>query len=220
MFGKKRYQETEYDEAFEAVAPQEEEAHEEMPMQQPEQPIMQAPVEPQPVEPTLWDSIITKIHSTYAKLKDASLQCEDLLDDPAKANLGDYMPINQNVLSYVGYIRGLLEILNESNYVTGNIEEMSSDQKVIARFTSEFESLVDLLAQNDKHVQNAFKSTAKGADVTTTVSGKVALERLNELGYQPLHRDIASRIGYMDALLEILTDSLTTVPNFAEDFNQ
>ena len=86
MFGKKRYQETEYDEAFEAVAPQEEEVHEEMPMQQPEQPIMQAPVEPQPVEPTLWDSIITKIHSTYAKLKDASLQCEDLLDDPAKAN--------------------------------------------------------------------------------------------------------------------------------------
>ena len=31
MFGKKRYQETEYDEAFEAVAPQEEEVHEEMP---------------------------------------------------------------------------------------------------------------------------------------------------------------------------------------------
>lgn len=212
MFNRKKYQEPAYEDDYEDVH-EDAQMHDEVqeqPAPMPEQ------TQPQMPEPTLCDSIIIKIHTTYENLKDATLESENLLDDANKANLVDYMPINQNILSYVGYIRGLLEILNESNYVTGEIANMEFDQKIIARFTSEFESLVDLLAKNDEYVQSAFKVDS---DAVKTTGAKVVLQRLNESGYQKLHRDISSRIGYMDALLEILTDTVNPGPNYARDFN-
>lgn len=175
---------------------------------QPEPTLVVEPIEEpvvEPVKPNIVDSIITKIHKTYEELKDLSYQSEELMDDSEKADIVSYQTINQKILSKIGYIKGLVEILNESNYVSGDIKEMSADQKVIARFTSEFEGLIKLLAKNDELIQSVSSPAVKPA---ASPSGKAIQEDLNSRGYQGLHRDIASRIGYMDALLEILTDNL------------
>lgn len=173
-----------------------------------------------PVKPNIVDSIITKIHTTYEELKDLSYQSEELMDDSAKADIVAYQTINQKILSKIGYIKGLVEILNESNYVSGDIKEMTADQKVIARFTSEFEGLIKLLAKNDELIQSvSTPSTKTAGSASATASGKAMQEDLNGRGYQGLHRDIASRIGYMDALLEILTDNLGPAVDYSEEFN-
>lgn len=182
-------------------------------------PVVESVVEPvvEPVKPNIVDSIITKIHKTYEELKDLSYQSEELMDDSEKADIVSYQTINQKILSKIGYIKGLVEILNESNYVSGDIKEMTADQKVIARFTSEFEGLIKLLAKNDELIQSVSSPIVK--PTTATPSGKAIQEDLNSRGYQGLHRDIASRIGYMDALLEILTDNLGPSVDYSEEFN-
>ena len=231
MFGKRKYDEPDFEEEFEEP---EEEIEATVPVveQQPEEPMVQEPVyqEAPKSELNLWDSIITKIDSTYNDLKGTVLESENLLDDTEKkVTLGDYALINQKVLSYVGYIKGLLEILNESNYISDNFDEMTADQKVIARFTSEFlkdakghKCLVTLLQENNLLVQEAFRADSAPAPKTAATANEAkatVLDRLNQKGYQGMHRDIASSIGYMDALLEILTDSVTPNEQFSSEFN-
>lgn len=228
MFGKRKYEEPTYEEDFEEPV---EEIDAPVQAEQAAPELTQEPAyeEAPKAEVNLWDSIITKIDSTYNDLKETILESENLLDDTEKkVTLGDYALINQKVLSYVGYIKGLLEILNESNYISDNFDEMTADQKVIARFTSEFlkdtkghKCLVSLLQENNVIVQEAFRAESTPAPKTATVANEsrpTVLERLNQKGYQGMHRDIASSIGYMDALLEILTDSVNPEEQFSREF--
>lgn len=227
MFGKRKYEEPSFEEDFEEPV---EEVETPVQVEQPEPELPQEPVyeEPAKTEVNLWDSIITKIDSTYNDLKGTILESENLLDSlEKKVTLADYALINQKVLSYVGYIKGLLEILNESNYISDNFDEMTADQKVIARFTSEFlkdtkghKCLVTLLQENNILVQEAFRTepAPKAAGAANDAKPSV-LDRLNQKGYQGMHRDIASSIGYMDALLEILTDSVNPNEQFSKEFS-
>lgn len=175
-----------------------------------------APIHTEPVEsqkPSISDSIIIKIHSTFGELKELSYQSEQLMDDPAKANIVAYQGINQNILSHIGYIKGLLEILNESHQVSDSLIDFNANQKTISRFTKEFADLNALLAKNDEMIQSVAKTDKKG-----TAADRSFVDELNSHGYQNLHRDIASRIGYMDALLEILTDPLEPEAPFQPNF--
>ena len=175
-----------------------------------------APIHTEPVEPqktSISDSIIIKIHSTFGELKELSYQSEQLMDDPAKANIVAYQGINQNILSHIGYIKGLLEILNESHQVSDSLIDFNANQKTISRFTKEFADLNALLAKNDEMIQSVAKTDKKG-----TAADRSLVDELNSHGYQNLHRDIASRIGYMDALLEILTDPLEPEAPFQPNF--
>lgn len=178
---------------------------------EPVAPIHTEPVEPQ--KPSISDSIIIKIHSTFGELKELSYQSEQLMDDPAKANIVAYQGINQNILSHIGYIKGLLEILNESHQVSDSLIDFNANQKTISRFTKEFADLNALLAKNDEMIQSVAKTDKKG-----TAADRSLVDELNSHGYQNLHRDIASRIGYMDALLEILTDPLEPEAPFQPNF--
>lgn len=178
---------------------------------EPVAPIHTEPVEPQ--KPSISDSIIIKIHSTFGELKELSYQSEQLMDDPAKANIVAYQGINQNILSHIGYIKGLLEILNESHQVNDSLIDFNANQKTISRFTKEFADLNALLAKNDEMIQSVAKTDKKG-----TAADRSFVDELNSHGYQNLHRDIASRIGYMDALLEILTDPLEPEAPFQPNF--
>lgn len=178
---------------------------------EPVAPIHTEPVEPQ--KPSISDSIIIKIHSTFGELKELSYQSEQLMDDPAKANIVAYQGINQNILSHIGYIKGLLEILNESHQVSDSLIDFNANQKTISRFTKEFADLNALLAKNDEMIQSVAKTDKKG-----TAADRSFVDELNSHGYQNLHRDIASRIGYMDALLEILTDPLEPEAPFQPNF--
>lgn len=178
---------------------------------EPVAPIHTEPVEPQ--KPSISDSIIIKIHSTFGELKELSYQSEQLMDDPAKANIVAYQGINQNILSHIGYIKGLLEILNESHQVSDSLIDFNANQKTISRFTKEFADLNALLAKNDEMIQSVAKTDKKG-----TATDRSFVDELNSHGYQNLHRDIASRIGYMDALLEILTDPLESEAPFQPNF--
>ena len=174
-----------------------------------------APIHTEPVEsqkPSISDSIIIKIHSTFGELKELSYQSEQLMDDPAKANIVAYQGINQNI-SHIGYIKGLLEILNESHQVSDSLIDFNANQKTISRFTKEFADLNALLAKNDEMIQSVAKTDKKG-----TAADRSFVDELNSHGYQNLHRDIASRIGYMDALLEILTDPLEPEAPFQPNF--
>ena len=117
MFGKRKYEEPTYEEDFEEPV---EEIEPPVQTEQSAPELTQEPTyeEAPKAEVNLWDSIITKIDSTYNDLKETILESENLLDDTEKrVTLGDYALINQKVLSYVGYIKGLLEILNESNSI-------------------------------------------------------------------------------------------------------
>ena len=178
---------------------------------EPVAPIHTEPVEPQ--KPSISDSIIIKIHSTFGELKELSYQSEQLMDDPAKANIVAYQGINKNILSHIGYIKGLLEILNESHQVSDSLIDFNANQKTISRFTKEFADLNALLAKNDEMIQSVAKTDKKG-----TAADRSLVDELNSHGYQNLHRDIASRIGYMDALLEILTDPLEPEAPFQSNF--
>ena len=70
-----------------------------------------------------------------------------------------------------------------------------------------------LLAKNDEMIQSVAKTDKKG-----TAADRSLVDELNSHGYKNLHRDIASRIGYMDALLEILTDPLEPEAPFQPNF--
>ena len=124
-----------------------------------------------------------------------------------------YAALAENILSHIGYIKGLLEILNESHQVSDSLIDFNANQKTISRFTKEFADLNALLAKNDEMIQSVAKTDKKG-----TAADRSFVDELNSHGYQNLHRDIASRIGYMDALLEILTDPLEPEAPFQPNF--